>query len=319
MPLFLDLPKLSLPATNVELFHRNAPVVLEIGFGDGSFLKWLARTYPEWNCLGADVARGSVTRAFKRLRSANVSNVRLHHGSGLFLLRNVLSNESVSRVYVNFPDPWRKKRHAEKRLFQPSFFELLAARLATDGSLLLTTDDAPYFEQTLSIALKSGYYRVTEPPPPPAVLQTKYASKWREAGRSFYHAHIQKQVQHAPEIPPEIRKKDGMHHALLNGSIPEVTEFEKVIHYFPKGHVVILDVLQMIGQRGLVFVARSHEPELVQELFIQLRPTEKADADLLLSVTNFGNPIATRGTSEAVKAVSRWLTQQDLTLSGTYY
>ena len=108
MPLFLDLPKLPLPATNVELFHRDAPVVLEIGFGDGSFLEWIAKTHPEWNCLGADVARGSVTRAFKRLRSANVSNVRLHHGSGLFLLRNVLSNESVSRVYVNFPDPHKQ-------------------------------------------------------------------------------------------------------------------------------------------------------------------------------------------------------------------
>ncbi|MCY3595207.1 MAG: tRNA (guanosine(46)-N7)-methyltransferase TrmB [Bacteroidetes bacterium] len=319
MPLFLDLPKLPLPAKNVELFHRDAPVVLEIGFGDGSFLEWIAKTHPEWNCLGADVARGSVTRAFKRLRSANVSNVRMHHGSGLFLLRNVLSSESVSRVYVNFPDPWRKERHAEKRLFQHSFFELLAARLTADGSLLVTTDDSSYFEQTVSIALESGYYKVTKPPPPSAVLQTKYASKWREAGRSFYHAHIKKHVRHVPEFPPEIRKENGMHHALLNGSIPEITEFEKVVHHFPKGHVVILDVLQMIGQRGLVFVARSHEPELVQELFIQLRPTGKADADLLLSVMNFGNPIATRGTSEAVKAVSRWLTQQDLTLSGTYY
>ncbi len=319
MPLFLDLPRLPLPASNVEIFHRSAPVVLEIGFGDGSFLEWVAKTHPDWNCLGADVARGSVARALKRLRSANVSNVRLHHGSGLFLLRNVLSNESVSRVYVNFPDPWRKKRHAGKRLFQHSFFELLAARLTTDGSLLLTTDDAPYFEQTISIALKSGYYKVTEHPPPPAALQTKYASKWREAGRRFYHVHIQKQVRHTPEIPPEIHKETGMHHALLNGSIPEITEFEKVIHHFPQGHVVILDVLQMIGQKGLVFVARSHEPELVQDLFIQLRPAENADVDLLLSVTTFGNPIATRGTSEAVKAVSRWLTRQTLTLRGTYY
>ncbi len=319
MPLFLDLPKLSLPATNQELFHSDAPIVLEIGFGDGSFLEWLAKTHPEWNCLGADVARGSVTRAFKRLRRANVSNVRLYHGSGLFLLRNVLSNQSVSRVYVNFPDPWRKERHAEKRLFQHSFFELLAARLTKHGSLLVTTDDLPYFEQTLSIALKSGYYNITEPSPPPAVLRTKYASKWREADRNFYHAYIQKQTPHIPDVAPEIQKENGMHHALLNGSIPEITAFEKLIHHFPKGHVVILDVLQMIGQRGLVFVVRSHEPELVQELFIQLRPAGRADADLLLSVTKFGNPIATRGTSEAVKAVSRWLTRQNLTLIGSYY
>lgn len=319
MSLFLDLPGLPFPATNAGIFHRDAPLVLEIGFGDGRFLEWMAKSRPEWNCLGADIARGSVARAFKRLHRAGQAHVRLHHGSGVFLLRNILPDQSVSRVYVNFPDPWRKKRHAENRLFQPSFFELLAARLTMGGSLLFTTDDAPYYEQTVSLALKSGYYKVTESPPPAAVLQTKYASRWHEAGRNFYHAHIQKQTGHTPEIPPEIQKENGMHHALLNGTIPEITEFEKVIHHFSGGHVVILDVLQMIGREGLVFVARSHEPDLIQELFIQLRPAEKADADLLLSVMNFGTPIATRGTSEAVKAVSRWLTQQSLTLSGTYY
>lgn len=319
MSLFLDLPRLPLPATNVDIFHRDAPLVLEIGFGSGRFLEHIAKTHPEWNCLAADIARGSATRAFKHLRRANLSNVQLYHGSGLFLLRNVLANESLSRVYVNFPDPWRKKRHAGKRLFQPSFFELLAARLTADGTLLFTTDDAPYFEQTITFALESDYYKVTKPPPPPAVLQTKYASKWHNAGRNFYHAHMQKQVRNTPEITPEIYKENGMHHALLNGSIPEITEFEKVIHHFPNGHVVVLDVLQMIGRQGLVFVARSHEPELVQDLFIQLRPAETANADLLLSVMNLGNPIATRGTSEAVKAVSRWLTQQNLILCGTYY
>ncbi len=317
--MLLDLSSLPFPATNGKIFRRDAPLVLEIGFGDGGFLHHTAKSHPEWNFLGADIARGSVARAFRRLQRSRASNVRLYHGSGLFLLRNLLCDESLFRVYVNFPDPWRKKRHAGRRLFQPVFFDLLATRLEVNGTLLFTTDDAPYFEQTVTLARDSGHYQVTEKAPPPAVLQTKYAGKWHKAGRNVYHAHLQKQTRCNLKFPPDVQKEDGMHHALLNGSIPMIKEFEKVVHHFPNGHVVVLDAMYMIGREGMVFVARSHEPELVQELFLQLRPAEKAGADLFLGILNFGKPIATRGTREAVKAVTHWLVQQDLTLSETFY
>ena len=319
MPFFLDLPELQFPSTKTQIFRRDAPLVLEIGFGDGRFLEWIATSHPKWNCLGADISNGSVARTFRRLRHANLSNVRLHHGSGLFLLRNVLSNESVQRIYVNFPDPWQKKKYSDKRLFRPVFFEVLATRLATGGRLLVTTDDAAYFEQILSLACRSGYYTVTRTSPPSAVLRTRYALKWRKSGRSFYHAQIQKDSGHTPEIHPTIQKEEDMHHIHLKGSIPVITEFEKVIHHFPDGHVVILDAMQMIGAHGLVFVVRSYEPELVQELLVQLCPAQIPGADLLLSIRNFGKPIATRGTKEAVKAVSLWLTQRGLLISSTYY
>lgn len=319
MPILLDLQSLPFPAANVAVFQREAPLVLEVGFGDGGFLTSVARAHPEWNFIGADVAHASAARAFKRVRRAGLSNVRLYHGSGLFLLRNLFCDGSLYRVYVNFPDPWYKKRHASRRLLQASFFELLSARLELGGKLLLTTDSEPYFRQALILAHNSGYYKVTETTPPSAAIRTKYATKWSAAGRSFYHASAQKHAGHPSQIPPQIRNELGMHHALLNGSIPAVTEFDKVVHHFADGHVVVLDVMRMIGQEGLVFIARSHEPELVQELFIQLRPARRAQADLLLSVMNLGKPLATRGSSEAVRAVSHWLTQRGLTLCGTYY
>lgn len=319
MPILLDLQSLSFLAANVAVFQREAPLVLEVGFGDGGFLTSVAQAHPEWNFIGADVAHASAARAFKRVRRAGLSNVRLYHGSGLFLLRNLFCDGSLYRVYVNFPDPWYKKRHASRRLLQASFFELLSARLELGGKLLLTTDSEPYFRQALILAHNSGYYKVTETTPPSAAIRTKYATKWSAAGRSFYHASAQKHAGHPSQIPPQIRKELGMHHALLNGSIPAITEFDKVVHHFADGHVVVLDVMRMIGQEGLVFIARSHEPELVQELFIQLRPARRAQADLLLSVMNLGKPLATRGSSEAVRAVCHWLTQRGLTLCGTYY
>ena len=68
MPILLDLQGLSFPAANAAYFQRVAPLVLEIGFGDGGFLTSVAQAHPEWNFIGADTANGSATRAFKRVR-----------------------------------------------------------------------------------------------------------------------------------------------------------------------------------------------------------------------------------------------------------
>ncbi|MCY3999952.1 MAG: tRNA (guanosine(46)-N7)-methyltransferase TrmB [Bacteroidetes bacterium] len=317
--MFLDVSKLSFPSSNTELFERNAPLVLEIGFGDGGFLKQMAQAHPEWNFIGADLSRGSVTRAFKRLKRTSLTNIQLYHGSGLFLLRNILNHDSLTHMYVNFPDPWHKNRHADKRLLQPSFFKLLALKLVQDGVLHFTTDHAPYFDEAITFAEESGYFLVTQKPPPKHVLHTKYARKWKQSGRCFHYVHIQKHRSDAPDLPPNIHKEERMHHALLNGTIPAIHQFEKIVHRFSNGHVVILDALNVIGKDGMIFIARSHEPDLVQDLMIQLRPSDTTGSDLLLSIMNFGNPIATRGSSEAIQAITQWLIKQDLQLSSTYY
>ncbi len=317
--MFLDLSRLPLPASNAELFQRDAPLVLEIGFGDGCFLQYLAQYHLEKNFIGADIARGCVSRAFKRLQRSKLINIQLYHGSGMFLLRNLICPESLSEVYVNFPDPWRKDRHADRRLFQPSFFDILAARLAPRGVLYFTTDHGHYFEQTIAIAQASPYFNVTERSPPKNVLQTRYARKWQKSGRRCYHVHIQKRTLEFPSIPPNVYKDDSMHHAHFNGPIPQLSKFEKFVHHFSGGHVVILNAMTVVGHQGIVFLCRLHEPELTQDLFLQLRSAEKDGNDLLLSVTNWGNPILTHGTSEAIKAVSHWLIQKGLQLSGSYY
>ncbi|MCY4170798.1 MAG: tRNA (guanosine(46)-N7)-methyltransferase TrmB [Bacteroidetes bacterium] len=317
--MFLDLPRLPFPASSEEIFERDGPLVLEIGFGDGRFIEHLAQLHSEHNFIGADIARGSVTRIYKRLQGSKLANLRLYHGSGLFLLRNLLGPESLSEAYINFPDPWRKDKHAKRRLFQPSFFDVLAARLVAHGTLHFTTDHGPYFEHTLSLAKESKHFCVSQKSPPNNVLQTKYARKWQKSGRQFYYMQIQKQIIDSPIVPPNVSKQDSMHHAHLSGSIPQLTNFEKFTHHFQNGHLVILNAMSVIGHQGIIFVCRVHEPELTQDLFLQLRPLEKEGADLLLSVMNWGNPILTRGTSEAVKVVSQWLIKKDLQLSETYY
>ncbi|MDX2004693.1 MAG: tRNA (guanosine(46)-N7)-methyltransferase TrmB, partial [Meiothermus sp.] len=162
--------------------------VLEVGFGDGRFTALIAQMHPEWRIVGVEIAAASVGRAVRRLRREGVHNVRVYHGEARFALRNFFAPGGLSRVYVNFPDPWPKAKHHDNRLLQRSFFRRLSTRLAEGGQLLLTTDHHDYWRFAQAEASASGLFDVSTPPPPPHHLTTKYALKWRGEGRSFYHA-----------------------------------------------------------------------------------------------------------------------------------
>ena len=319
MPLLLDLAPLTMPAPGEVIFRRPGPLVLEIGFGNGGFLLHMAKSHPEWNILGADPSRGSISRAWKRLHRGQVQNVRLFRGSALFLFRNVIVPRGLSRVYVNFPDPWPKERHSSRRLIQAEFFPLLASRLNPKGRLYFTTDDELYFARSLELAHASGLFEFKRAQPPRAALETKYARKWKAAARSVNHAVFRKVSEPDKLFPPVIERHSNMHHALLNGALPQPSQFTSFVHPFEGGQALVLDVMRMVGVEGLVFMVRTQEPDLTQEVLIQVRPARAAQADQVVSIMTFGQPLATRGTREAAKAVTGWLLERGLSIVETYY
>ena len=186
--MLLDLAHLDFPTSSEQLFGRAGPLVMEVGFGNGWFLTHLARENPAWNLLGAEVSLGSVTRAFKRMRRERIDTVRLYAGHARFVVRNLIPRHGLHRIYVNFPDPWPKKRHHERRLLRAPFFRLLSTRLRDGGALWFTTDHAEYFAFALAEARSTGLFAIEQRPPPPATLQTKYAHKWRAQAIPIQHA-----------------------------------------------------------------------------------------------------------------------------------
>ncbi|MDX1741508.1 MAG: tRNA (guanosine(46)-N7)-methyltransferase TrmB, partial [Rhodothermales bacterium] len=136
---------LGVPLETARVFGRDGPLVLEVGFGNGEFLEYLAGTHADWNILAADTSPSCVVRARKRMARGGFSNVRLYCGDARYIVRNVTPRSSLHRVYVNFPDPWPRRRHARRRLMGKDFLTLLASRLGDDGALWLTTDHPEYF------------------------------------------------------------------------------------------------------------------------------------------------------------------------------
>jgi len=129
-----------------SIFKRAAPRVFEIGFGNGESLVQLAIDDPASDFLGVDVHDPGIGHCLISAHDARVTNLRLISHDAIDVLEMQIPHASLSRINLYFPDPWPKKRHHKRRIVQPEFLTLCAARLGSNGSLHIATDWANYAE-----------------------------------------------------------------------------------------------------------------------------------------------------------------------------
>lgn len=132
-------------------FGNDRPVILEIGFGNGDATWRMAAAEPLHNFLAVEVHRPGVGRLLLALAEGEVDNVRVACADAVALLRERVPPGALDGVRIYFPDPWPKKRHHKRRLVQPDFVQLLAARMRSGAILHLATDWAPYAQQMLEV------------------------------------------------------------------------------------------------------------------------------------------------------------------------
>jgi tRNA (guanine-N7-)-methyltransferase len=133
-----------------EIFGREAPVVMEIGFGNGEHLLARATAEPDKDFLGVEVHRPGAGRVMNQAQAAGLTNLRVACDDAVDVLRDWLPEHCLAELVVYFPDPWPKKRHHKRRLVQPAFARLAASRLAPGGLLKLATDWADYARHMLA-------------------------------------------------------------------------------------------------------------------------------------------------------------------------
>jgi tRNA (guanine-N7-)-methyltransferase len=138
---------LDLPAT----FGRDAPCVLEIGFGMGQATAQIAAALPGTNFIAIEVHPPGVGALLKLIGEQRLSNLRLIRHDAVEVLAHMIAPASLAGVHIFFPDPWHKLRHNKRRLVQPAFVAALAPKLAPGGRLHCATDWQPYAEQMLDV------------------------------------------------------------------------------------------------------------------------------------------------------------------------
>ena len=123
-----------------RLFGREAPRVLEIGFGNGDTLVLAAADHPELDFIGIEVHEPGVGHCLIGAREAGLENLRIIAHDAMEVLQHQLPDGSLSRINLYFPDPWPKKRHHKRRIVQAPFLDLAARKLGRGGALHIATD-----------------------------------------------------------------------------------------------------------------------------------------------------------------------------------
>jgi tRNA (guanine-N7-)-methyltransferase len=134
-----------------QTFGRDAPVILEIGFGMGETTARIAATRPDDNFLACEVHEPGVGALLKRMGEENIHNIRIVSHDAVEVLEHMIAPLSLAGVHIYFPDPWHKKKHNKRRLIQPAFVQQLCRHIAPGGYLHCATDWQAYAEQILEV------------------------------------------------------------------------------------------------------------------------------------------------------------------------
>jgi tRNA (guanine-N7-)-methyltransferase len=186
------LPELQVARLDlVQLFGRTAPLHVDLGCGDGSFLSEMARQFPKRNFLGIERLTKRVEKV--RRRAEEIQNVRVMRADTLFAVRYLLPESSVETFYLLFPDPWPKRRHQFRRIFTRDFLDAIAIALEKHGVLRVATDQLDYFHKIERLSRAHLQFQVVPRSPDDAVLPvTKFERKFREQGAPIYRLTLRK-------------------------------------------------------------------------------------------------------------------------------
>ncbi|MFQ5444385.1 MAG: tRNA (guanosine(46)-N7)-methyltransferase TrmB, partial [Nitrospinales bacterium] len=132
-----------------SVFGNDHPLKIDIGFGGGSFLLEMAIREPECNFVGLDMYHKGIRKIVTRIDKLMIQNIRIVYGDAREKFPVIFKDGELSSIYINFPDPWPKKRHSKRRLIKPAFVHLLSNKLKQGGKIHVATDHESYAEEIL--------------------------------------------------------------------------------------------------------------------------------------------------------------------------
>ncbi|MFC3528700.1 tRNA (guanosine(46)-N7)-methyltransferase TrmB [Paracoccus mangrovi] len=176
-----------------RIFGDDRPIWLEIGFGGGEHMVHMAARYPEIGIIGCEPFINGVAMLLGKIRAAGVENVSVHPGDARDLM-DVFPDASVSKAFLNYPDPWPKARHHRRRFVTPEHLIPLARVMKPGAEFRVATDIPDYVRQTLEEVPPAGFDLVAEGPEAwDDWLSTRYEQKALREGRVPHYVTFRRQ------------------------------------------------------------------------------------------------------------------------------
>jgi len=192
-------PQLVVPDTfvfpgwqHLDLFGNDQPVNLEYCSGNGAWIAAKARENPHQNWVAIERKFDRVRKIWSKIKNANLSNLIIISGEGLHATQAYIPENSISNVYINFPDPWPKTRHHKNRIVESSFIQEMHRIMNKEGLLVMVTDDDDYSHWMVDVLKKNPGFS-------PQGLSTEwegygnsyFEQLWRDQGKTIrYHQYV---------------------------------------------------------------------------------------------------------------------------------
>ena len=179
-----------------EYFHNNHPIYVEIGMGKGKFIYENAKMYPDINFIGIEKYDSVIVKAIQRVEEVLPNLVFIRMDA---LEIDKVFDKEISKIFLNFSDPWPKKRHHLRRLSSSVFLEKYNKITLNNSSIEMRTDNRELFQYSLVSFSKGGYildevyldYHHDNMP----IITTEYEDKFSSKGMSIYYVKVSKGCQ----------------------------------------------------------------------------------------------------------------------------
>ncbi len=261
MKVFWQEEKLPLKKT---FFGPKEPRFLEIGFGKGDFMIHLFALDSSSPLVGIEISKEMINITLRKL--SYHPNIFLFHGDARFLLKYVFPYFLFEKIFMLFPFPWPKERHKERRIFEGDFINILWYSLKDNGKFYTVTDEEVFSQDTKEKFMNSGVFEQDEFEDffRKKATETKYARKWRKAGKNFYFLCFKKIKEKKPKIEKKIKIINKVDHFILKNE-----KFKDNYEKKEEGRIFILKEIYF-SESGKIFKFFVKEEILEQTLFFTL-------------------------------------------------
>jgi tRNA (guanine-N7-)-methyltransferase len=174
-----------------EIYHRIAPLEVDLGCGDGSFLAAIAEKNPRHDFLGIERLLGRVRAACRRVERAGLGNARVLRFEISYAVERLLPASSVTVFHLMFPDPWPKRRHASRRLVTENFLTAMDRALVSDGIVRIATDDSVYFRHMMQLVSPSPLFAINSGAAPTSAV-SKFEKRFTHHGFAIHRLELRK-------------------------------------------------------------------------------------------------------------------------------
>ena len=189
---YVGYDKFSMPDLQKVIFKNDNPIHVEFCSGNGEWIVKCAQLHPEINWIAVERKFSRVRKIWSKMKNHALDNLFIVCGNAEDFSEHYLPKGLVSSIYINFPDPWPKTRHAKNRLIQAPFVNLMAKISNVGATCIVVTDDKPYALQAIdemqnSKMFKSAYQAPYFVDKPDEYGLSYFNRLWIEKGRDIHY------------------------------------------------------------------------------------------------------------------------------------